>query len=247
MGVVTVTPIEASALLFDATAYLEVEMLAPDMPLLNADDDALLGGANLCLAGRELLQFGSAVQIGPRRFRLSRLLRGRRGTEWAANAHVAGEPFLMIEEERLAPVPAEAVHVGARLEMLAIGIGDAVPADAELDVTGEALLPLPPVHLAAEPDGLGGRTIRWIRRSRAGWRWSDGVDAPLGEERERYELRLLDGSAVVRSVGVETAAWTYTAAMAAEDGAAGHPGPLTVEIRQVGTHAVGRAAFLALD
>src|SRR3546814_7587997 len=32
--------------------------------------------------------------------------------------------------------------------------------------------------------------VRWIRRSRAGWRWLDGVDVPLAEEREAYRLTL---------------------------------------------------------
>src|SRR3546814_5765375 len=76
-------PAAGNALFFDDAATMEVELLAESMVLAGASDDALLRGANLCLAGDELLQFGRAEQLGARRYRLSHLLRGRRGTEWA--------------------------------------------------------------------------------------------------------------------------------------------------------------------
>ncbi|HEX7781170.1 MAG TPA: hypothetical protein VF509_00015, partial [Sphingobium sp.] len=247
MGTVTLAPGEGSPLLFDTVSRIEVEMLADWMALHPADDAALLNGANLCLIGRELLQFGTVVQTGARTFRLSRLLRGRRGTEWAMAGHAAGEALLMIDQDRLAVVPDEAVHAGATLSMLAIGIGDSVPATAEIVVTGEALIPLPPVHLAQEGDGAGGVLVRWTRRSRVGWRWLDGVDAPLGEESERYAVRVLDGDVVVRSAETTVPTWAYDAAMASADAIAGHAGPLTVEIRQVGAHAIGRAAIIDVD
>jgi hypothetical protein len=34
-------------------------------------------------------------------------------------------------------------------------------------------------------------TLQWVRRSRAGWPWTDGVDAPVGEEAERYRVTLI--------------------------------------------------------
>jgi hypothetical protein len=38
--------------------------------------------------------------------------------------------------------------------------------------------------------------LRWTRRSRAGWRWSDGVEAPLVEETEAYRVTVTEGDAV---------------------------------------------------
>ena len=40
--------------------------------------------------------------------------------------------------------------------------------------------------------------------------------------------------------------WTYDAAMIAVDSGAGHDGALSVEVRQVGTFATGRAATVAI-
>src|SRR3546814_9549168 len=57
MGTVMTGPAAGNALFFDDAATMEVELLAEGMVLTGASDDALLRGANLCLAGDELLQF----------------------------------------------------------------------------------------------------------------------------------------------------------------------------------------------
>lgn len=126
--------------------------------------------------------------------------------------------------------------------MAAIGIGDVEPAEADLIVTGEALVPPSPVHLDARAQD-GGWTIGWTRRSRAGWRWANGSDVPLAEENERYAVRVLAGEASIRSAETVQPTWTYDAAMIAADGA---PGAVTIEIRQIGSRAMGRPAFLAI-
>src|SRR3546814_20920767 len=68
---------------------------------------------------------------------------------------------------------------------LASGAGATeAPADAEVLLTGASVLPPSPVHVRAESLPGVDLRVRWIRRSRAGWRWLDGVDVPLAEERE---------------------------------------------------------------
>jgi hypothetical protein len=32
--------------------------------------------------------------------------------------------------------------------------------------------------------------VHWVRRSREGWRWPDGIDAPLAEETELYRIEI---------------------------------------------------------
>ena len=58
--------------------------------------------------------------------------------------------------------------------------------------------------------------IRWTRRSRSlaadGW---DGV--PLAEESEAYEVEILDGPSVVRTLESNTPRVTYTAAQQTAD------------------------------
>lgn len=246
MGSVVTPPAPASALLFDETPVLVVQLLADSMTLINADDAALSQGANLCQIGDELIQFGRAIQTAPRTFRLEHLLRGRRGTEWAMAGHAAGEAFLLIEQDRLFQVPAPNVHLGSNLHINAIGIGDAVPAESQHVVSGLAILPLEPLRFAAQVTG-GGWDLSWTRRSRGGWRWLDGADVPLSEQQELYRLEWADGEGIFRTVEVFTPAFTYTSTMATADHGAGHVGPVSVTVRQIGTYGAGRAATLTLS
>ncbi|MBK5265124.1 MAG: hypothetical protein JJE34_07820, partial [Alphaproteobacteria bacterium] len=228
-----------SAVSFDDVAMLDVELLADDMVLAGVSDDALLRGANLCLVGEELLQFGQVQQTGARQYRLSRLLRGRRGTEWAMDGHASGEKFLLIEIDSRQAVPDQYVRMGDALAMLAIGVGDVEPAAANITVAGNALRPPSPVHLQTALDGAGDRSVTWVRRSRTGWTWDDHIDAPLDEEFERYRLRILAGSTVVRTVETSTPMFLYSAAMAATDEAAGGS-VLTLEVVQIGARGISR-------
>lgn len=229
----------AGTLLIDEANALHVTLLAEDMELSGADEAALTQGRNLCLVGRELVQFARVVQTGPASFRLEGLRRGLGGTEWAVGEHLADEPFLLIEAEHLEDVAAGqggTGEVGSVLTIAAIGVGDGEPVEAVVEVTGEAIRPPAPVHLRTEPDGADGQIISWTRRSRNGWRWVSGADVPLGEESERYELRVLDGETLLRRVETTIAQWTYDAAAISADGS----GERIIEIRQIGSFASSR-------
>lgn len=238
-----------SAALVDEVNAVQVTLLAGDMELAGADPAALAQGRNLCLIGRELVQFTRAEQLGPSTFRLSGLRRGLRGTEWAMALHEAGEPFLLLEDDRLTEpltgqggVAGMGTEIGHVLRLAAVGIGDSEPAEAVLTVSGEAVIPPCPVHLNVRSDGAGGRIIGWTRRSRDGWRWNNGADVPLGEERERYEVRILAADALLRRVETDRPEWLYDTAMAAADG----DGATAAEVRQLGSYAAGRPARIAL-
>ncbi len=101
------------------------------------------------------------------------------------------------------------------------------PVIAEID--GRSLRPLAPVHLrtTVSPDGDVG--IVWVRRSRLGFDWIDGGETPLGEERERYRVRIGDGAG--RLIESETSAITYAHADRLVDG---FGSPLRIEVRQLG-------------
>jgi hypothetical protein len=233
----------AGAALFDHGSTVDVELLHEAMELQARDEDALVAGANLALIGRELVQFGAVERLGPRKFRLSRLLRGRRGTEWAVGAHQPGEDFALIEASSIRAIelpPGGAA--GTPVMLLASGVADAAPAETAKVAAGEALRPPSPVHLRAQPLAGGGVLIEWVRRSRLGWGWSSGSDTPLGEESERYEIALA-GSSGARRVEVAETQYVYSAAARAADG----PGPLVVTIVQLGTSGRSRPASITID
>jgi hypothetical protein len=229
----------AGPALFDDRFSLEVELANAGMWLEGRGDDALIGGANAALAGNEIIQFGKAAPLGANRFRLSRLLRGRRGTEWAAGAHAAGERFILLDPASLAVIEAPPGSVGGEARLLAAGIGDLPDAvGAAVAIEGASLQPPSPVHLRAAETGDGALLIQWVRRSRQGWAWPSGSDTPLGEELERYRLEIA-GAGFARSVGADVPFYLYSAAERAADGATG---PLQISVAQIGTFAPSRPA-----
>jgi hypothetical protein len=229
--------------LFDERASVEVELVSDAMWLESRSDLALQAGANAAMLGEELIQFGRVEPVGNRRFRLARLLRGRRGTEWAMTAHLSGEPFVLLERERLASIELPTASVGAELTLLGQGIGDGDAAPtAILTVEGRALQPPSPVHLRAEENAAGDIVISWVRRSRSGWSWLGGGDAPLGEAIEAYRL-VLTGPGFQRPVDVFAPQFVYTVAQQMEDG---YAGTLVARLFQIGTHAWSRPTELSI-
>lgn len=170
----------------DEGSTLTVDMLHDDMTLTSCDMAALLAGRNLMLVGQELIQFGVADRMGPARYRLSRLLRGRRGTEDRIAGHQPDEEVLLISRDTL--VALDLPDGVKEVRVMATGIGDAAPCLRTLAIEGRAVRPLSPVHLAHRWSTDGALMLSWVRRSRDGWGWADGVDAPLAEESEAYRI-----------------------------------------------------------
>jgi hypothetical protein len=175
--------------------------------LASVSDLAVFAGANaaaLCHAdGRwEVIQFAQAELIGEHTYRLSKLLRGQAGSEGAMMPLLAaGAPFVLLDGH--AATIASGVDARDRAMQLRVVAAGRDTADATalaLDVTPQstALKPLAPVHLRAVRAGAG-VTLRWIRRTRAdGDSWSGEV--PLGEDSERYEVDIMSGATVVRTL-----------------------------------------------
>lgn len=238
----TALPAGVPALL-DLGNTVEVQLLNDALWLESRSNAALAGGANLALLGAELIQFGTVEPLGERRFRLSRLLRGRRGTEWAVGEHAAGESFVLVEAENLAKIEGTPSQLGTEVRVAAHGIGDGDEGvSATHALMGEALRPPSPVHLGARRRADGGITIHWVRRSRHGWSWIDGSDTALAEETELYQLRL-SAAAATRSLTVAEPSYFHSAADQVGDGG----GPLTIEIAQIGTFSSSRPATITVE
>ncbi len=205
--------------------------------LLNADQDALAAGANLALIGGELIQFGRADQLAPGLFRLSNLLRGRRGTEWAAGTHQVGELFCMIDPGRVRSAPLATSAVGAVLTAVAHGIGDVAPLpQASRILSGEAMRPPSPCHLEVTrsgPDILA----QWVRRSHRQWAWVDAIGDGEDGFPERYRVTV-EGPA--GEVEVETPDRSLVLGASQIPGQAGQP--ISLSVATVGPAALSHPA-----
>lgn len=233
----------ASALLRDDANAIEVALLNEGMTLHSVTPDALLAGANAALVGNELVQFRDATPLGDNAYRLTGLLRGRRGTEWAIGSHGVDEPFVLIERETLAFLDFPA-GVGL-VRVLAVGMADAEPPERRLASPGQALLPPAPVHGAAVKMANGDIDVRWVRRSRNGWRWPDGVDVPLVEEAERYRVTLTPDHGLPRTIEQAESRFIYSASARAADQAGGAT-QVIVGIRQAGSHGLSRPVLIPI-
>ena len=195
--------------------------------LESVSDAAFLNGANLCAIGDgtpgawELIQFRDAELVAPDTYILGHRLRGQLGTE-AAGAETWPEGSILV---RLDGVPqqidlADAQRGQARHYRIGPGgrsVDDPVFGHAVLAFDGLGLRPYAPVHLRLTETG-GDMSVTWIRRTRIGGdRW-DTPEVPLAEENERYLLRVLRGSVVLREVMTDAPAWIYPAALRAADG-----------------------------
>ena len=175
-------------LILDELSSVVVRLCNPAHYLLNADADALMSGANLAVLGDELIQFGLAERLTEGVYRLSRLLRGRRGTEWAALSHAIGDKFCLIDFAAMRPVELPGSAIAATLTATAYGIGDAAPLPAANRlVSGESLRPPSPCHLKLRREGAD-LVAAWTRRSHRGWSWADGIGVADDAFPERYRL-----------------------------------------------------------
>jgi hypothetical protein len=100
------------------------------------------------------------------------------------------------------------------------------------------LMPWSPAQLAGTRNGAGDLSIAWARRTRFGGAWADGADVPLNEESERYEVDILDGADVVRTLMSTSPAASYTAAQQTADFGSAQPS-IAVKVYQISA-TVGR-------
>ena len=126
---------DGSSALIDLARTVDVQLIGAGW-LESRDDLALANGDNLALLGQELIQFGAAEPLGEGRFRLSRLLRGRRGTEWAAALHETEEPFALIDPDMVAATKPVHGTPRGRSRALANGIGETRRSGSGLTIEG---------------------------------------------------------------------------------------------------------------
>ena len=227
----------ADPYLIDDANSVDVQLVDPSQWLTSCDEDAFANGVNLAAIGKELVQFGEVTALGDGRFRLTHLLRGRGGTEWAARLHEADEVFCLLNNTS---VRAVAVPAWARGSI--IGVADLKGSTASLEFGAECVRPLSPVFPTASLDESGNLSLRWTRRSRSGFAWVDDVDAPIGESREQYSVTVSGPISELALTSTEPNLF-----IAAADLAPLGSGSALIEVRQIGDCAASRPTQISID
>jgi len=205
------------------------------------DDYAVYLGGNAAMLGGELIQFGTVTSLGSGVYRLSHLLRGRNGTEWAIATHVLGELFVLLTsgtEIVRKNMPLADVGLDRTFKAASPGqyLSDLPP--TIFRNTGVGLKPYAPCSVAGTRDGSLNLTVTWIRRTRIGGAWLDYADVPLGEATESYSIDVMNGATVVRTLTSVTPTVAYTAAQQTTDFGSAQAA-ITVKIYQISA-SVGR-------
>lgn len=239
---------------FDLGNVLVVDLLTGTLE--SVTDLTLLGGANaLAIESApgvwEIVQAGAAELIASGRYRLTRLLRGQRGTEGAMGNPVPAGARVVVLDTALASLPIAEADLGIpwnwRIGPASRPVSDETYVAKSFTPEGVGLCPFSVAHVEQpwrKPRAPGDLTIRWTRRSRAlaADNWG-GLEVSLAEELEAYEVEILDGAVVKRVLSTATTSAVYTAAAQTADwGALLGPGD-TLDIRIYQLSAlVGRGA-----
>ena len=191
----------------------------------------------------EVIQFGVATLVSAGRYRLTRLLRGQRGTEAAMGAPTLTGAKIALLDGALQPLSLALGDLGLPWNWR-IGPASSAPSDAIMQArsftpNGRGLMPFSPVQARMRKLANGDLTLRWIRRDR-----SLAADSwvltyvPMSEASETYDLDIMNGGTVARTnIGLSTPTFIYTAAMQAAD-FGGPVNSLSIRLYQIG--ALGR-------
>lgn len=160
--------------------------------LASDTEENVLNGANAALLGDEIIQFKTATLVSANTYTLSGLLRGRRGTEWAASTHVAGERFVLLDAASTYILAGGSGEYDLARQYRAATFGGYLDDAETIEFTNTAVAqtPLSPVLLGGGRNAAGDITINWTRRTRIGGSWNSYADVPLGEAAEAYEVEI---------------------------------------------------------
>ena len=209
---------------------------------------SLLAGLNAAVIGApgrwEVIQFRDAEYIeSPSSWRLTGLLRGRRGTEWAIGLSQAGDTFVLLDAA-LVRIESDSSFIGTSRPHKAVLAGVTLEAAPVVDFipAGVALEPFSPIDAAGTRDTSGDLTITWKRRGRIGQELRSGLEIPLSEATESYEIDVMDDGSpevVLRTLTSAVESVDYPLADQSTDFGSPIPASITVRIYQLSA-TVGR-------
>lgn len=183
---------------------------------------SFIAGLQAAVVGDEIVYFRTATLNGDGSYTISGLLRGRRGSEYAMSTHVAGERFVLVSASTFKRISAESASLG--LTKLYKGVTSGAFLDSatakSFTNTGAGLKPYSAAQLGGGRNAAGDLLLNWTRRNRISGEWRDGVDVPLSEASEAYEVEIwsADRLTLKRTIsGLTSPTATYSAADQATD------------------------------
>lgn len=217
-GLVETASNQADCFVIDRTSEIIVRTNNPDGIWPSTTETNMMLGQHWCaygVPGRwEIIRYANAVDNSDGTYTLSTLVRGAKGTEQYADDHEDYDYLVFLSDADAAFVAANVGSLNITRQYKGATQGQDIDLVATRDFayTGVNLKPLSQVQLDANLSGADW-VITWKRRSRLeNSYWTTGVAIPLGESSESYEIDILDGSNVVRTLTATAQTVTYTEA-----------------------------------
>lgn len=188
--------------------------------LASVADVTVLNGANsfavLTPSGEWEVFQAANVELNPDgSYTLSRLLRGRLGTEYYMGEPTpSGSTFVVVEPSRWSqlPTPQDGIGIQQNLRYGPVGfsIDDDVYTNESYTPRGVAFRPYSPVKLNHVVQSNESITFSWVRRDRFsadGW---NQAEIPMSEDSEKYVVEIIgDDGSVLREITTNTTSATY--------------------------------------
>lgn len=216
IGTVTGTlPVSASTVIDQRSLSVRFIAGAPESVTLAQ----LIAGSNYAAYGKdgrwEIVRFQNAALQTDGSYLLSGFVRGDKGTEWTTGLHATLDYFVLLEDPDNAFVGMAVETIGLERLYRGITAGNTLDTGDTVAFTyrGVNLKPLSPVFVRAIRDGSSNLTATFIRRSRLSnnW-WVLGVPGQVGEATEAYEIDVMSGTTVKRTITATSQAFSYSAA-----------------------------------
>jgi hypothetical protein len=226
---------------WDTVSTVDVTMTS-GVPLTDSDSN-VLNGTNAAMVGNEIIQYATVTPLGGNSYRLSRLLRGRRGTDFYMTGHIASESFVMLQTGLVRHQVCDESLRGKTVLLKAVTSGGSLGAvsPTSLLITGNEWRCYSPTYVKGTRNGGNDLTVTWIARTRSGGEMVDGGDVNDADAPDTFDVEFLasPGGAVVRTVsGLTSATTLYTAAQQTSDGLV--PGnPVSLVVYQIGRYLRG--------
>lgn len=224
----------------------EITVRLDNGTLSSRSEEDVLNGANAAAIGVdgswEIIQFVNATLVSGTTYKLTKLLRGRRGTERFVGTRGVGDTFVMLSTGAVFRIPLENAEIGALRYYQAVSSGHLFSEGARQEFTGHgvALLPFSPVDIHHEVEDNFDLTITFKRRDRLGYEMTSGAEIPMSESSMLFIVDIYaasDLNNIVRTINATSETVTYTLAQQQQD--FNSETPLVVKIAQVST-VVGR-------
>jgi putative tail protein/concanavalin A-like lectin/glucanase superfamily protein len=218
------------------------------LPPTSASLAEVLNGANVAYLGDECIQFVTVTPLGSNVYRLSNLLRGRRGTDayWGTHTGAGTERFILLDNGggsvRVELLPGD---VGVTLQFKAVTFGQEIAAvsPTSLLITGFEFKPYAGVdlrgtrHVPATNDW----TVDWVERTRSGGEWIDFFDITQADLPLEFEAEIWDSTFTTLKrtfTALTSATFVYTEAQQITDFGSAQS-TIYVRVFQIGTYGRG--------